>query len=1132
LRGFGHSHATCLPSGSVLSSHRLKAYGGIQKGFFMKEVLSQTETTTRLQQPNARWYQALTLAERLPLLQSNPSSNTTDNPANVERASQRFKQWKNQPPFQKSEQTFAQRLALDGLTEESLQALLAQPAEAIQASLSQQPPWLTEILTAYQEQDPSLLANLPLQTIDDPETDAIFQAIKPLLASGYARLKAGIAELQKNFSQVPFNPQVVGFLLFPRTLELLFTKLTRTIILELNIARVQGRLQGETPETRFINFLQQLSQPEATLALLEEYAVLARQLVEIIDRRIICSLELVERLCTDWDAICHTFALPTDLGRLTEIKEGAGDIHHGGRSVTILTWSSGLRLVYKPRSLAVDAHFQELLTWLNEQGVQPDFRTFKLLNKETHGWCEFIAPDECTSPEAIERFYQRLGGYLALLYTLEATDFHAENLIAAGEYPMLIDLESLLQPRLNPYPEMSNYGSEMISHSVLRSGLLPQRLWSNKDEAGIDLSGVAGTNNQLTPFLMPALKGQGTDEIHIGKERMEIKLGANQPVLQETEINILEYEQSLITGFTTVYHLLLQQREALLETIIPRFAHDETRFLLRPTQNYAMIGAEGSHPNVLRDGLERERLLDRLWIGLEYSPYMQQVLPAERTDLQNDDIPKFTTHPNSRDLVTSQGEIIPDFFQISGLELVTKGIQNLSTQDREKQSWIIQASFASLSLNAHTTRRSSLQLQPAQAQITSAALLTEAQAIGNRLHNLMLTQGDMVGWLGVHLAGGREWRPQLAELDLYSGLPGIGFFLAYLGLLTAEERYTTMAQQILHTLKKLVLDHKALWQWGCIGAFEGAGSLIYLLAHLGTIWQDPSLYQEAEGIVARLPELINADELFDVLNGSAGCLAALLSLYAVAPSETTLAAAVACGDHLLKHARPMAQGIGWSSDDTQVPLAGMGHGNAGIALNLLRLAAVSQEERFQQAALEAMAYERSLFSPERKNWPDLRDTSAENVQTRSQEARAYMMAWCHGAPGIGLARLGGLPYHDDLATRSEISAVIQALITEGFGRNHCLCHGDMGNLETLLVATRSQPDLCSNIQIEPLAASLLENMHLQGWQSGVPLEVETPGLMIGLAGTGYALLRLAAPERVPSLLLLAPPEAPALSKTK
>jgi lantibiotic modifying enzyme len=40
----------------------------------------------------------------------------------------------------------------------------------------------------------------------------------------------------------------------------------------------------------------------------------------------------------------------------------------------------------------------------------------------------------------------------------------------------------------------------------------------------------------------------------------------------------------------------------------------------------------------------------------------------------------------------------------------------------------------------------------------------------------------------------------------------------------------------------------------------------------------------------------------------------------------------------------------------------------------------------------------------------------------------------------------------------------------------------------------------------------------------MPRGAEPPGLMIGLAGVGYGLLRLAAPERVPAVLLLAGPE--------
>jgi lantibiotic modifying enzyme len=54
-------------------------------------------------------------------------------------------------------------------------------------------------------------------------------------------------------------------------------------------------------------------------------------------------------------------------------------------------------------------------------------------------------------------------------------------------------------------------------------------------------------------------------------------------------------------------------------------------------------------------------------------------------------------------------------------------------------------------------------------------------------------------------------------------------------------------------------------------------------------------------------------------------------------------------------------------------------------------------------------------------------------------------------------------------------------------------------------------------------AGVLSNIEHDGWRCGNPLAVESPGLMAGIAGIGYGLLRCAEPTRVPSVLSLAPP---------
>ena len=178
------------------------------------------------------------------------------------------------------------------------------------------------------------------------------------------------------------------------------------------------------------------------------------------------------------------------------------------------------------------------------------------------------------------------------------------------------------------------------------------------------------------------------------------------------------------------------------------------------------------------------------------------------------------------------------------------------------------------------------------------------------------------------------------------------------------------------------------------------------------------------------------------------------------------------------------------------------------------------EARFRATAVKAMEYERSIFSPEEGNWPDLRPTDDAGP---NPDGDHFMVAWCHGAPGIGLGRLRSLRHMDDDSTRAEVDAALKTTLDRGFGNNHSLCHGDLGNLDLIVEASEKLGDDGSSVHRNRLAAIVLESISENGWICGTPQGVETPGLMVGLAGIGYQLLRLAEPTRVPSVLTLAPP---------
>ena len=71
-----------------------------------------------------------------------------------------------------------------------------------------------------------------------------------------------------------------------------------------------------------------------------------------------------------------------------------------------------------------------------------------------------------------------------------------------------------------------------------------------------------------------------------------------------------------------------------------------------------------------------------------------------------------------------------------------------------------------------------------------------------------------------------------------------------------------------------------------------------------------------------------------------------------------------------------------------------------------------------------------------------------------------------------------------------------------------LCHGDLGNLDFLLQASQATGGLDLAHRLDELTNQVFASMKKYGWLCGVPLSVESPALMNGLAGICYGLLRI------------------------
>lgn len=1069
---------------------------------------------------------ALPLAERL-ALPGRPAV-----PADAEKARLRLERWRAQPPFDRDD-WLARRLAPDGLDEEGLLALLGEPPEALAARLPETPEWLRDLEEAWRLADPGYALPFSPEILREPEARFLWLAA-PLLRQAEERIATEVSAISARASSpLPFDPDTVVPLLLAGLADQLLWTVTRVCVLELNVARLEERIAGETPEERFDAFLELLRDPAAAVEILERYPVLARQLSRRLRLWSDASIELLRRLVEDWGDVRAAFGPAGEPGPLTHVSAGAGDRHRGNRTVTILTFASGWRLVYKPRPMAIAAHFQELLAWMNDGGFEPAFRLAGVVDRGEYGWMEFVHAAPCASRAEVGRFYQRTGGYLALLYALDAGDFHHENLIAAGEHPILVDLESIIEPR-PPVARRAGAASvadELLARSVLRIGLLPQKAFGGAGE-GVDISALGMAPGQVTHGELPYWEGRGTDAMHLSRRPMEMSSSSHLPSLEGALADVSDYVDDLAEGFRLAYLRLAERRGELLGEggLLARMAGDEARVILRSTRSYGHLLQESFHPFLLRDAVERDRHFDNLWVGVADSAILEPVVEAERLELLEGDMPLFSARLDSRDLLGAGGRVWPGYLERAGLDVVRDRLAVLDEGDLGRQLWFIRASVA-----AHQINRFGVEDGLEAAGVTAAAaeadrgrLLEAAVAVGARLEALALRSNGDATWIGIQSQRGRDFRLTPLGHDLYGGLPGVVVFLAYLAEVTGEERFRHLARAGFHTLWEQRETTRGLVTG--IGGYEGWGGLIWTLTHLGRLWGDPSLLAEAREILDLLPELIGKDTSFDLMAGSAGCIAGLLAFHRAEPCDRALELAAACGEHLLGQVLPMERGASWLPRDLQRiasgPLTGFGHGAAGYAWSLLELAAATGDRRFHRAALDAIEYERSQFVPELGTWRELRTLETRNVSLVSDEDDVYLIAWCHGAPGVGLSRLRALRHVEDPEIHREIDVALRSTLEKGFNRSHCLCHGDLGNAELFLeAAARLEEGERWRLEASRAGARVLASAAAGGWKSGLPRAVEVPGLMNGLAGMGYGLLRLAEPERVPSVLLLDPPVA-------
>src|SRR5690606_10332068 len=172
---------------------------------------------------------------------------------------------------------------------------------------------------------------------------------------------------------------------------------------------------------------------------------------------------------------------------------------------------------------------------------------------------EFAEAARCTAADDVHRFYVRAGMLLALVHAMGGTDFHLENIVACSEQPVLVDLETLLSPRLHemetavPFTGALKVAADRMRDSVMATQFLPSGMAVIGDESA-DISGLGAITGREVEGR--ALEHVNTDGMRTVRRRMAVPAGANSPFADASAGVPQAYVEDVVTGFREAIALM------------------------------------------------------------------------------------------------------------------------------------------------------------------------------------------------------------------------------------------------------------------------------------------------------------------------------------------------------------------------------------------------------------------------------------------------------------------------------------------------------------------------------------------------------------------------------------------------
>lgn len=871
----------------------------------------------------------------------------------------------------------------------------------------------------------------------------------------------------------------------------------RTFVYDLHVEKEKMNFSESMDEKEGFQYyiLERFDTKEKLERFFDLYPVLTRLLAETIGFQLTNFQALLHALSDSETELQQRLQINLPI-HVTSIKMGAGDSHDRGKSVAILTFDEGKDVVYKPKNLEIGEKFDAFIRGIKELDKTLEFYLTTKIIKEDYSFEERLIYSECRTKEEVDEYYYQFGQIIALVYLLNGNDFHLENVLAYGKYPVLIDLETIIQNHF-PMPDSEHAIVKVMQrngNSVVMSGLVPVYLFEERVDTeiegvsrGLQLSALSGDEQKL-PYKILKLVNYDSVNMQFTYQEHMTDAAENIPLFEGEKVDFVPYIGRIIKGFKDFSAFAIENKEALSKLAKATFSGSVVRNVIKTTQSYGDLLDYSTHPSCMVDYIEREKLFENLWM---HGYANSKPVPYEVRDMLQHDIPIFFNPVDSYDLIASQGEHIKEMYQLKAIDLEVNQLKNYSKEEEAEQLDYLKTSFGLY----HSTDLQEIKVSSPN-EIQENDFLAGAVSIGETIAEAAFIGEKSIAWKNIEETSPDNYVVNVMNENFYDGITGMYLFFSELYFITGYsefKEYFKLAESLVLELKNDYVDSPS--------AFYGSFSAVYPLLCTYCYNNDPVLVETAKEIATMYMERYDKTtiEQYD-WNGGTASISKVFTLLYQLTDET----------HYLQFAKQLLLDM----DVTKITQGGFAHGYSGVIHSANSILKIEKDPAIEQLIENCLTQERLTFDQTQNGWLDFRATPPMVADL-----------WCYGSTGIGLAYLDLLNsgYEDSLLIE-EINCAAERLIQQE-KRDDCLCHGNFGDLEFLLAVEKSP--LSSKEQKEQIQQKVnkVKKKINEGYYTieGLPT-IPKYGLFTGLAGIGHQLLRVYASNQVANVLTLDLPQ--------